>query len=131
MSSGGNYHLPALALFLKAVSTPAGNVCMLSKHFAQIGGHFIVDASLEEEACVEASVAVFVDRKGRVCGSRKEGEGAVQLQHLGGMAQCAVAMGRGIFDVLDVAIERALATPAEGGGRAGNGEVGAAGAGFL
>lgn len=98
----------------------------------QIGGHFFVDASLEEEACVEASVSVFVDRKGSVCGSRKEGDGAVPLQHLGGMAQCAAAMSKGVFDVLDTAVERASApSAAVGGGVDGGREVGAAGAGFL
>ncbi|CAN0461926.1 unnamed protein product, partial [Hapterophycus canaliculatus] len=71
-----------------------------------VGGHFIVDASLEEEACVEASVAVFVDRRGQVCGSRKEGDGAVPAQHLGGMAQCASAMAKGIFAVLDSTVDR-------------------------
>lgn len=99
----------------------------------QIGGHFIVDASVEEEACVEASVSVFVDQKGRVCGSRKEGDGGVPLQHLGGMAQCAAAMGKGVFDVLDTAIERVSASPGGSGRAAGKNiaEVGAAGAGFL
>ncbi|CAM9972971.1 unnamed protein product, partial [Ectocarpus sp. 12 AP-2014] len=68
---------------------------------SRVGGHFIVDASVEEEACVEASVAVFVDREGRVCGSRKEGDGSVPAQHLGGMAQCAAAMAKGVFAILD------------------------------
>jgi len=85
-----------------------------------------VDASLEEEACVEASVAVFVDRQGQVCGSRKEGDGAVPAQHLGGMAKCAAAMAKGVFGVLDSSVEKAAAS------RGGAGpEVGAAGAGFL
>lgn len=84
-----------------------------------------MDATVEEEACVEASVSVFVDHAGRVCGSRKEGDGGVPLQHLGGMAQCAAAMGKGVFDVLDTAIERVSSSAAA------NLEVGAAGAGFL
>lgn len=85
-----------------------------------------MDASLEEEACVGASVGVFVDREGQVCGSRKEGEGAVPAQHLGGMAKCAAAMAKGIFAVLDSSVEKAVAS------RAGAGpEVAAAGAGFL
>lgn len=81
-----------------------------------------MDASVEEEACVEASVAVFVDREGRVCGSRKEGDGSVPAQHLGGMAQCAAAMAKSVFDVLDAAIEKTLAVGAE---------IGTSGAGFL
>lgn len=85
-----------------------------------------MDASLEEEACVEASVAIFVDRVGRVCGSRKEGDGAVPVQHLGGMAQCAAAMSTSVLSVLDASVERALSR--EGGKGQ---EVGAAGAGFL
>lgn len=90
----------------------------------QVGGHFIIDASLEEEACVEASVAVFVDRRRQVCGSRKEGDGAVPAQHLGGMAQCAAAMAKSIFAILDATVEKQKA----GGGVE---DAGAAGAGFL
>lgn len=85
-----------------------------------------MDASIEEEACVEASVSVFVDRAGRVCGSRKEGDGAMPAQHLGGMAQCAAAMAKGVFDILDASVKKALTA----GGKSGT-EVGAAGAGFL
>lgn len=92
-----------------------------------MGSHFIIDASVEEEACVDASVEVFVDRAGRVCGSRKEGEGCVPLQHLRGMAHCAAAIGKRVFDILHLALERA---PGKGNAC---GSLGAnsTGAGFL
>lgn len=93
----------------------------------QIGGQFIIDASVEEEACVQASVAVFVDHSGRICGSRKEGDGCIPLQQLGWMAECTAAMGKGIFDILDKAVKKAWST----GGSCGTGVMDAAGAGFL
>lgn len=76
---------------------------------------------------MEASMTVFVDRSGRICGSRKEGAGSVPLQHLGGMAQCANAVGKRVFEILDAAVSKA---PRERG-TDGEPEVGASGVGFL
>ncbi|CAM9768223.1 unnamed protein product, partial [Discosporangium mesarthrocarpum] len=76
---------------------------------SRIGSHFIVDASMEEESCVEASVGVFVDRDGRICGSHKQGSGAVPIQHLGGMSQRAIMMAQGVFIVLDQAVKEGMA----------------------
>ena len=75
---------------------------------------------------MEASVAIFVDRTGRVCGSRKEGEGSVPAQHLGGMARCAAAMAKGVFDVLDASVEKASEARTGKGGMESS-----SGAGFL
>lgn len=91
-----------------------------------------MDTCLEEEASVEASVAIFVDRAGRVCGSRKEGEGLVLAKHLGGMARCASAMAKGVFNVLNAAVEKAssarVGDKADGMGPA---SLSSSGAGFL
>lgn len=81
---------------------------------------------------MEASVAIFVDRAGRVCGSRKEGEGPVPAKQLGGMARCASAMAKGVFNVLDAAVEKASsAGGGDGADRMGQASLSSSGAGFL
>jgi exosome complex component RRP42 len=48
----------------------------------QIGKHFVVDASIEEELCNGAQVSVGISPKGNVCGLMKGGKGAVETSVL-------------------------------------------------
>ena len=49
----------------------------MSVGLVQVGGRFVVDASLEEEACSSASLSLAVNKQGNVLSVSKDGTGGI------------------------------------------------------
>ena len=96
----------------RAVPLPGARGLPLCLSLHKIGDSFVIDASLEEEACTDATLVVAVNRSGRLCAISKGGNGTIPERHLRGAAQCATTAAKGVFD----ALEDALAVKGKGGG---------------
>lgn len=70
----------------------------------QIGNSFMVDASLEEEACTRARLLVGVAPNGDIMLTQKTGAGSLQAESIADMLTCAHRVGKIINDKLLAAL---------------------------
>jgi len=72
--------------------------------FTKIGPKYVVDASLEEELCMDVRITFAVNKAGNICTIQKGGQGGVDPKSLDEMLQAAGQMGKQILEKLDIAL---------------------------
>jgi len=86
----------------KAFSLPIDNVPVCVT-MSRIGGHHIVDATLEEELCRGCRVTFAVNKSGNVCSVQK-GTGTISPHAFTVMLQNAVSIGKILIEKLDAVL---------------------------
>jgi len=71
----------------------------------KIGSRHIVDATLEEELCVNARLTIAINKKGNVCSIQKGGAGGLDPSLLHDMMSSAKKIGLAIIEKLDVVLK--------------------------
>ena len=72
-----------------------------------MGGRFIIDATLEEEMCATASLTVVADRGRHICCVRKGGEGTLAPDASRAVVQSVPEIASVLFTRLDAVLEEA------------------------
>lgn len=57
-------------------------ICIIPRIFSKIGNFFIVDANLEEEACMDSRITFALNKDGKICGIEKGGNGGISPSSL-------------------------------------------------
>lgn len=70
----------------------------------KVGNHYIVDACLEEEACMAARITVGVNKKGSICGITKIGVGGISQIALLEMMEIAARKGVELIGKLESSV---------------------------
>jgi exosome complex component RRP42 len=71
---------------------------------SSIGGHFVVDASHEEEACSTCQVSVAINEKDGICGMTKEGKGGISLRKYSQIVPLAVEVSKLLLEKMNCKI---------------------------
>lgn len=66
-----------------------------------VGGHFVVDASHEEESCATCQLSVAMDTKGRTCGILKEGTGSIPGSQYQKALMLTSDVAKSVFDRME------------------------------
>lgn len=85
--------------------------CKLNTSVAnlQVGRHYIVDATLEEESQMSSAVSVSVNRQGRICGLTKRGGAGLDPSVILDMISVAKHVSEQLINTLDSEIAAAEA----------------------
>lgn len=75
----------------------------------QVGRHYIVDATLEEESQMSSAVSVSVNRQGRICGLTKRGGAGLDPSVILDMISVAKHVSEQLINKLDSEIAAAEA----------------------
>lgn len=91
---------------------PGAAALPLAITFTQVGGHSVVDALLDEEACADSRVIVAVNRAGAVVSVQSEGPSGVTPPTLQACLQAAERIAPVLFGRIDRAIAASSAASA-------------------
>lgn len=80
--------------------------------YCQVGRHYIVDATSEEESQMSSALSVSVNRHGQICGMTKRGGAGVDPIVILDMISVAKAVSQQFISVLDSEIAAAEAAEA-------------------
>lgn len=80
--------------------------------YCQVGRHYIVDATSEEESQMSSALSVSVNRHGQICGMTKRGGAGVDPSVILDMISVAKAVSQQFISVLDSEIAAAEAAEA-------------------
>ncbi|KAG9290899.1 hypothetical protein G9A89_011049 [Geosiphon pyriformis] len=72
----------------------------------KIGSRHIIDATPLEELTTEAKILIIVNKKGKLCGIQKSGEGSIEPSLLSEMIQTGRTIGQKMIRVLDDNLQR-------------------------
>ncbi|KAL8140430.1 hypothetical protein V2J09_006451, partial [Rumex salicifolius] len=75
----------------------------------KVGGHYIVDATCEEESEMSSAISISINRKGRVCGLSKRGGAGLDQSVILDMISVATNVSELFFNELDSKIAAAEA----------------------
>lgn len=73
----------------------------------QVGRHYIVDATAEEESQMSSAVSISVNRQGRICGLTKRGGAGLDPSIILDMISVAKHVSDQLFNKLDSEIAAA------------------------
>jgi exosome complex component RRP42 len=90
---------PAAATSLDVASVP---VCIT---LSKMGTRYVVDTTLEEEACVDSKLLISVKRNGTICGMQKTGMGAIDINSTYSLFQWSRTIGKTLFEKIDEALK--------------------------
>lgn len=68
---------------------------------AKVENNYVMDASLEEEACMAARITIGINKNGSICGITKVGEGGISQVLLLEMLEQATKKGIELISILD------------------------------
>lgn len=76
---------------------------------SQVGSHYIVDATSEEESQMSSAISVSVNRQGHICGVTKRGSAGLDPSVMLDMLYFAKTVSEKLIDKLDSEISAAEA----------------------
>ena len=77
----------------------------VSVTFMKIGNRYILDPTVQEELCADASITICFNSKGQICSLKKSGQGGIEPSLLSAILQAGHPIGQSLIKDMASALE--------------------------
>lgn len=77
----------------------------VSVTFIKIGKRYVLDPTLQEELCADASLTMCFNSKGQICSLKKSGQGSIEPSLLSAILQAGHPIGQALIQNMATALE--------------------------
>lgn len=77
----------------------------VSVTFIKVGNRYILDPTLQEELCADASLTICFNSKGQICSLKKSGQGSLEPSLLSAILQAGHPVGQSLIKNMAAALE--------------------------